>query len=85
MKPARLRSSRAPTLVSKSISACASSAFAACVVTAAVYMVASSQPGGSDPDSTTPGVAMISVDCVQPIGRVASDAARWRIAVAPFG
>ena len=28
---------------------------------------------------------MISVDWVQPIGRAASDAARWRIAVAPLG
>ena len=36
-------------------------------------MVASSQPGGSDPDRTTPSVLMISVDCVQPIGLAASD------------
>ena len=51
----------------------------------AVYMVASSQPGGSAPDSTTPLVLMISVDCVQPIGRRASDAANSRMAVAPLG
>ena len=55
------------------------------MVTAAVYMVESSQPGGSEPDSITPLVLMISVDCVQPIGLMASESARWRIAVAPFG
>jgi hypothetical protein len=48
-------------------------------------MVASSQPGGSDPLNSTPFVLMISVDWVQPIGLAASEAARWRIAVAPFG
>ena len=48
-------------------------------------MVESSQPGGSEPDRATPGVLMISVACVQPIGRFASEAARCFIAVAPFG
>ncbi len=70
-KPARARCSRASALVSSSISAWACSACAALVVTPAVYMVASSQPFGSDPDSSTPLVEMISVDCVQPIGRFA--------------
>ncbi len=40
------------------------------MVTAAVYTVERSQPAGRDPDSTTPGVLMISVDWVQPIGLV---------------
>ena len=52
---------------------------------AAVYMIASSQPDGSAPDSVTPGVLMISVDCVQPIGLRAGESARCRIAVAPLG
>jgi len=48
-------------------------------------MVESSHPCGSDPDRITPTVLMISVDWVQPSGLTASDAASWRIAVAPFG
>lgn len=84
-KPARMRSSRASAAVSRPIRHCACFAAAACVVTAAVYMVARSQSRGRDPDRVTPLVLMISVDCVQPIGLPASDSARWRIAVAPFG
>ena len=45
----------------------------------AVYIVASSQPGGSEPDRVTPLVLMISVDCVQPIGRRASAQSRARV------
>src|SRR5260221_12533060 len=85
MKAAGSRWSRCPAPVNRPIRAEACDGWAAFVVIPAVYMVASSHPGGSDPDRTTPLVEMISVDCVQPIGRRASDAASSRIAVAPFG
>ena len=85
MKPARCRCSCCPAPVNRSIRSCACCGWAAATVMPAVYMVASSQPGGSEPDKVTPLVLMISVDCVHPIGRRASDAASSRIAVAPFG
>lgn len=71
--------------VSSAISAAACFGCAARTVTPTVYIVTSSQPGGSDPDSVMPSVAMISVAWVQPIGRVAVEFASSRIAVAPFG
>src|SRR5579883_529037 len=83
--PARLRAARASGPVRRSIRIVASAGLFACAVTAAVYMVLSSQPGGSAPLNSTPSVLMISVDWVQPIGLAAPEAARCRIAVAPFG
>src|SRR5262249_51789501 len=67
-KPALVRTSCASAPVSSSISISAVPALAAWVVMAAVYIVLSAHSGGSGADNTMPFVAMISVDCVQPIG-----------------
>src|SRR6185436_15304592 len=69
MKPARFRCSCCAAPVNKAIRSCACCRWAAAAVMPAVYMVASSQPGGSEPDRVTPLVLMISVDCVHPLGR----------------
>src|SRR5438874_3396996 len=82
-KPARSRNARSVVRNRINMSACPG--LAALVVTPAVYVVESSQPGGSAPESVTPEVLMISVTCVQPIGRFASEAAKCFIAVAPLG
>ena len=50
MKPARFRCSCCPAPVNRSIRSCACCGWAAAAVMPAVYMVASSQPGGSEPD-----------------------------------
>ena len=48
-------------------------------------MLERSHPCGSEPESLTPEVAMISVVCVQPIGCFALLSARCRMAIASLG